>query len=267
MVLLHANDSDLSGNYIAEWMLYYNINFDRLRVADLDKINLQKYDKIVNRKSIDFLKFNDKCVFSYARGLSKFEFLKIASKYDIKCPETILIANQQSLSKFKFKRWVVKPICEVSTEINGDKKYIDYTTVFDVVDTKLIKSLNSDHYLLQEYIQPKYEVRSYYFNGDFYSLALVIETKLVNGNCDVRHYASIDSVAYERINLPTNLKMKLSRMLNDLSINFAGIDLIYDGTNYYFLELNQHAQFEHHCKIGNLGIAKRIVESILDNSY
>jgi glutathione synthase/RimK-type ligase-like ATP-grasp enzyme len=265
MVLIHANNSDLSANYISEWLLYYNIDFDRFSEVNINNIQFSKYRKIFNRKTYDFLEFNEKCVFSYARGISKLTLLNIASQNGLMCPETVLISKNLRLSVFESKRWVVKPIYEVTTEIKENKKIVDYTTVFDVVDTRLLRSLNPDQYLLQEYIEPKYEVRIYFFNGNFYSLGLAIEKQLENGNCDVRHYASINSVAYERVEIPAFLMMKLSRMLKDLSINFAGIDLIYDGEYYYFLELNQHAQFEHHCKIGNLGVAKKIVESILVN--
>jgi glutathione synthase/RimK-type ligase-like ATP-grasp enzyme len=260
MILVHANESDLSANYVCEWLLYHNCDFERSSNLDFEKHHLDRFDKILNRKAYDFSAISDKCVFDYCFGKSKLDILELAQTFGLMIPETHDFSTNQHHNQRDSRQWVVKPKNQVQTYESFGKKYTNYTTIID--DFKDLKDNHFEmkHYIMQEYIKPLYEVRTYFFNGNFFSIGMAIEKDLDNKNCDVRHYVSLNLVSYERIEIPLLLKNNLKKMMNYLNINFAGIDLIFDGVNYYFLELNQHAQFEYHCKIGNLGIAKNIAE-------
>jgi ATP-GRASP peptide maturase of grasp-with-spasm system len=120
--------------------------------------------------------------------------------------------------------------------------YIPYT---EVIPKGIIKWLNPSFFpsLIQEEIEKEFEIRSFYIDGLFYSMAIFSQSDKLT-KTDFRNYN------YDKPNrcvpylLPATVAHCLDSMMKDLQLNTGSIDLIKARNGrYYFLEVNPIGQF------------------------
>lgn len=176
--------------------------------------------------------------------LNKIYQLKLAKKNKLKIPATLISNNKKELLRFrkKFKRIIIKPLKKSFFHTIEDHSYVSYTSI---VTTSLINDLNDTFFpaFFQQYIEKKIEIRSYYLNGKFYSMAIFSQSDKQT-SVDFRKYNSLNPNRTVPYQLPEDYENKLINLMNDLDLNTGSIDIIVNKKGeYVFLEVNPDGQF------------------------
>jgi hypothetical protein len=97
--------------------------------------------------------------------------------------------------------------------------------------------------IFQQYIEKKYELRSFYFHGTFFTYAILSQNNPKTA-IDFRNY---DDDAPNRcipFNLPPEYSLKLELLMKKLRLDTGSFDILVDKNDaYYFLEVNPVGQF------------------------
>jgi ATP-GRASP peptide maturase of grasp-with-spasm system len=170
--------------------------------------------------------------------------LLVAKRIGIKVPETIVTNNREEVKQFlkKNKSIIIKPIYNVEPIIYQEEAYVTFTKMFFYEDLEKLK----DRFfptLFQEKIEKYLDIRVFYLDGLFYSMAIFSQldsqTKL-----DFRKYNSDKPNRMVPFKLPKNIEIKLNKLMNYMKLNSGSIDMIMNENNdYYFLEVNPVGQF------------------------
>jgi len=115
--------------------------------------------------------------------------------------------------------------------------------------------------LFQNQIKREKEIRTFYLDGKFYSLAML--------KCDaekemVDYRTSIHKLRYGSYKLPLEIEGKLTQFMNKLNLNTGSIDLIRDENgDYYFLEVNPTGQIGWVSDLGHYFLEEKIAQYLL----
>lgn len=172
-----------------------------------------------------------------------------AQKYGIAIPETIIGRN---FSEFSHEyRYVTKNLQDVFS-YSTDCHYVsDSVKEVDLSE----RSANDTFFysLFQKKISSIFEIRTFFFMDLWYSLA-IFPAKTV----DYREQVYQSPPRMVPVKLPIEYKKKLQELMIDLDLNSGSIDTLYDGKEYYFLEVNPVGQFDFVSGIGNYYIERDI---------
>src|SRR5690625_17558 len=179
--------------------------------------------------------------------LNKLEVLSIASQVGLTIPRSIIVNNKEDLKKF-FQNTPL--ITKLLFPINTKYKDKDLNFLTQEVDLELINDSFSFSFF-QEKIEKKYEIRTFYLAGKFFSKAIYSQrdeqTKI-----DYRNYNYKKPNREVPFKLPHNIKTKIRRVMEILNLNTGSIDLILNEQNQFvFLEINPVGQFSdmsYNCK-------------------
>ncbi|MHB1179069.1 MAG: grasp-with-spasm system ATP-grasp peptide maturase [Daejeonella sp.] len=178
-------------------------------------------------------------------SFNKLITLSLAKKIGLKIPNTIVTNDHEVLKDFfsKNTRVITKPISNV---VGFDHNNGSFTLETREVNLKDLEDFSEERFfvsLFQELIEKKYEIRTFYLNGKFYSMAIFSQR---------RKEASIDYRVYDFQNpdrmvpyiLPNTVEEKLLELVNQLGFKHCSIDCIVTKSNdIYFLEINPVGQF------------------------
>ena len=217
-----------------------NLNYHKLKMH-INKEFKKLYDYFIN----DTLK-NAKHISSLSKenNLNKIVVLKTALESGLLIPETIVTNNKSDLKIFLDKKGecIVKPIGEC--EMFFDKNF-SYKMLTERITSLELNKIPSDFLasLIQENIIKAYELRVFYFFGEFYAMAIFSQND-EQTKTDFRNYNSEKPNRTVPYKLPGNIENKLRVLMQKLDLETGSIDLI-KSTNgeYYFLEINPNGQF------------------------
>ncbi len=251
------------------------------RFSFIDKINDGHEPKLVNDIRT-FLKLEFSSVSHYLFGillanensiwidrpdsvrLNKLLVLNLAKKYGLQIPKTLVTNRKQDLIGFKNKygRIITKSIGEIISLTSA--KYM-FALGTKEVTNDTIKELPLRFYvsLFQELIEKKYEIRVFYLDGQFYSMAIFSQRRQ-ESKIDFRNYNLNDPDRMVPFVLPADIEVKLKKLMNALSLKTGSIDLICDKmNNFIFLEVNPVGQFGMVSKPCNYYLEKIIAEYLI----
>lgn len=245
----YSNDIDLDSlRYIRN-----NIEEEKTSVWELLNRNLFKREKWLNH--FESIK------------ISKMKQLELAINLKINIPHTIITTQKSDLIKFKKNHIniVIKPIETFGSHIiNGNS----YTPLTRMVSDDFIDSLDDTFFpiLCQKYIEKDYEIRSFYLNGSFYSMAMFTQksekTKIDSRNHDEQNPTR--NVPYQ---LSSALEEKLKYFMNLQNLNCGSFDFIRSNDNkLYFLEVNPVGQFGNVSYCCNYSLEKKIAEFLMSTN-
>lgn len=177
--------------------------------------------------------------------LNKLDVLFRAQKLGIQIPFTEMVNRKDRIVHYlkTYDKLIVKPFSEVIFLQGPDHGY--YKMLSKILDKKTIKDAPETFFpsLIQEYIPKKMEIRSFYFYGKFYSMAILSQNNK-NTAVDFRNYDNVRPNRTVPFQVPKDLEEKLARLMQDLQLNTGSIDLIFtESGSYYFLEINPVGQF------------------------
>jgi ATP-GRASP peptide maturase of grasp-with-spasm system len=206
--------------------------------------------KSENNSINEFIKkfLESKCSITLGSSLNatpnKLELLEMAKDYNLKTPLSFVISQKKELELKikKYKELITKAISDGVYVFNKDYSFYSYT---ELVNENTLKNISDTFFpsLFQVKINKKFEVRSFYLDGQFYSMAIFSQNN-EKTKIDFRKYDGVKpnrNVPYE---LPRIVEEKLVKMFNKLGLNTCSVDLIIDENNeHVFLEINPVGQF------------------------
>lgn len=198
-------------------------------------------------------------------NLNKFHTLTLASMVKLKIPATIITSSKNELIKFKDKHEsiIVKNVGDAeSFHVNGSN-YITYTSI---VDQELIENIQEEFFpmMFQERIHKEFEIRVFHLNGINYSMAIFSQNDKQT-EVDFRRYNNQKPNRTVPFQLPSDLDSKINRLLSELNLNTASVDLIKSVSGeYFFLEVNPVGQFGMVSVPCNYNLEREIAEYLIN---
>ncbi|MEI7597209.1 MAG: hypothetical protein WCK02_15785 [Bacteroidota bacterium] len=181
-------------------------------------------------------------------NINKLIVLSQAKDIGFNVPDTLIVKN----SKFLINKnlYITKNIQDIVQFASENEAVIQYTTRVSKKDIKCAFGMS----LFQNEINIKFEIRSFVFLEKIYSVAY-----LLNANTPKRIRDSRMTVEnYVNYKLPREIEIKIFRLMRRLKVNSGSVDIIYDGSKYFFLEINPVGQFDFVSYCGNYQIEKEI---------
>ena len=262
---------------------FTSIWFRRLQINDPININLSNEEKIIEEK-INVMKFTEKSsLFTYLVHnlkdrswlnhprdvyINKPDQLRMAKQFGLQTPDTIITTKKKSLITFKQKhhKVITKAIGNLQPLYLSHEKshYSFYTTL--VTDEKLNEIPNTFYpSLFQEYINKKFEIRSFFIGNKFYHCAMFTQNDKVT-EVDFRRFS--DNTFTRRIpfKMPQHIEDKMKNLINYYNLNSGSIDSIFTETGeIYFLEINPVGQFGFISYFCNFYIELEIANFLISN--
>lgn len=178
------------------------------------------------------------------QSVNKLECLRLAKECGLKIPDTILTTNKSELKRFisKHKTVITKDFTDGLGFSTPLWQIYAYT---ELVTTQFYNSLEEAFplSLFQEMIEKKFEIRTFYLDDTFYSMAIFSQSNSKT-LVDFRHYDENNPNRRTPFQLPLSVENKLRLLLQRLNLNSGSIDIIYSlQKEYCFLEVNPIGQF------------------------
>jgi ATP-GRASP peptide maturase of grasp-with-spasm system len=233
---------------------------------------------IANKKEnikpiIDFLSIgnskNDNINSFKDNSVLKLKMLKYCLELKITIPKTLITNNTNDIIK-RFnsdEKIIVKSIENPIIKVD----YLNYCVIFDpVIKILSFNELTSKKHfktqpsLFQEYIEKQFEIRTFYLNGKFKSMAIFSQQNEKTKE-DFRNYDYSKPNRNVPFQLPKNIEKKLHKLMIKLNLNCGSFDIIYtpDG-KYYFLEVNPIGQFQWLSQNCNYFLERMIAETLIN---
>ena len=192
-------------------------------------------------------------------GLNKLEQLEKAAEIGLKIADTLITTRGKAISG-KEKLYITKPIQDIFIGESGgygtDSNGAGYVLRTEEENLPFPS-------LLQKKIGKNIELRVFFFENNYYALAKMPYHARMAKHPDWRVYnAQYDKMRYFPCRLAPKLKQQLRALSKKLDINTGSYDILFDGQDYYFLEVNTHGQFGYVSTIGNYYIERDIAKHL-----
>lgn len=178
------------------------------------------------------------------RNLNKLHVLELARESGLHIPETYVLHNREQIGSLleDQKKLITKSLSDGIYLFGQQNAYYTFTEEVSA-GTISYPELNIFHSLFQEKLQKQYEIRSFYLNGEFYSMAIFSQSN-AKTEVDFRKYDNVKPNRYVPYKLPDETEDKLRVLMHKIELNTGSIDLVLDQeNNYCFLEVNPVGQF------------------------
>ncbi len=159
------------------------------------------------------------------------------------------------LKNFKNKDTVVKSL--TMHPIDKKQYLVLYTT--KASENELSQT---DTWMVQEYIDARYDVTVVFIRDKMFAFELD-RSKFLEKTVDWREL-SIDKTAqnWQVHNLKKEIEDNIFQFMRDLKLHFGRLDFLYDGKQYYFLEVNPNGQWLWLDPKNEIGVVKKFIEEI-----
>ena len=224
-----------------------------------------QYDFLNTNINNEFEKINDFVLNNlginelYYKDINKLKILKIASEVKFNIPKYIITDSKKNLTNFfKETKFITKPIYEVVHHSDDKYKYSSFTEEIDIF------KLNDDfeYSFFQEKIEKKYEIRTFIFEKDIFSIA-IFSQKNKDTEIDYRRYNYAKPNKNVSYKLDIEIEKKILLFMDKLKLSSGSIDFIVDKNNIlYFLEINPIGQFGNVSFHGNHNCENKIASKL-----
>jgi ATP-GRASP peptide maturase of grasp-with-spasm system len=202
-------------------------------------------------------------------NLNKLNILTRAKYHGFQVPETIVTSNREDLQKFYSEnngKIITKVLSDgLSVEIDKGLYLKTYTEAL----TKEILENCSERFfpsLFQEEIIKKFEIRTFYLKGEFYSMAIFSQQNSIT-KIDFRRFENEVVPRTVPFSLPHEYELKLHNFLKEIGLNCCSIDLAYSTNNeFVFFEINPVGQFGMVSYPCNYYLEKRVAEILSEKT-
>lgn len=176
-------------------------------------------------------------------GLNRLTTLDLAQKHGFKTPYFEVIANTKHLKNSKLdNNFVTKAIDNGIYHLIDGKSYYSYTELQQKSDF-INKEFPIFPSLVMNLIDKKFEIRTFYIEGHFYSMAIFSQTNKQT-EVDFRKYSESKPNRNEPFKLPVEIEEKLDNLFREIGLNTGSVDFIVDkNDDYVFLEINPVGQY------------------------
>lgn len=167
------------------------------------------------------------------RAENKMYQLCMAQECGFKIPQTI-VSNTVNAQIEENENYIVKSLdTALFYDLQNNRELFTYS---NVVKGKELKEYNLRQapIFVQEFLEPKIDCRITYVKGKIFAVKILKDNVGVYGDWRF-HKEQLDYVTF---GLPDNVKSSICRLMNNLNLNFGGIDLAFVDDDYYFIEVN-----------------------------
>lgn len=197
--------------------------------------------------------------------VNKIDILRKAAAFDIDVPASYIVSEKKVLYNLLQKEGSL--ISKSIYEPFFIKKPNGYYSMFTrQLDKENIDKLPSTFFpsLVQRKINKKYEIRCFYLDGEFYSMA-IFSQKNKSTELDFRRYDWANPNRKIPYQLPKELASKLRKMLENLNMNCCSLDILKssEDNKYYFLEINPTGQFGMVSQPCNYDLYNKIAQKLI----
>lgn len=200
---------------------------------------------------------------------NKLQMMQSAREIGLDVPDTLITTEIEDVRAFAEKHGevVTKPVSDMLLCIFGDALFASYTCV--VPESFLRDDTWSGSFpsLFQEKLEKKYEIRTFYLDGKFYSMAMFSQ-HIPATQIDFRRYSFDNPARTIPYQLPTEIEDKLHALMKVLDLDTGSIDIIrtVDG-RYVFLEVNPNGQFGMVSEPCNYFLERKVARYLADHFY
>ena len=202
------------------------------------------------------------------QNIDKINVLRKAIEIGLRVPETLITTTKSIVEKFKEKytNIITKSIGEATFFTVEDTKesYAHYT---NEVDEEVIKGMSDFFFpsLFQENIEKEFEIRSFFFDNEFYSMAIFSQNN-EQTKTDFRRYDSKTPNRNIPFKLPLDVENKLKKLIELLKLDNCSIDLIKSNQGeYVFLEVNSRGLFGMTSQPCNYFLERKLAQYLKQN--
>lgn len=200
---------------------------------------------------------------------NKLVVLKMASEVGLDVPDTLITADVDELRQFIEKHGAVitKPIGDMLLVSFDDRQFGTYTAVIDDEFATEHSRYAAFPSLYQEKLEKRYEIRTFYLDGECYSMAMFTQQKVATQS-DFRKYCYEDPNREVPYQLPASIEAAIRKLMNDLGLDTGSIDIVRttDG-RYVFLEVNPVGQFGMVSVPCNYHLERKVAKYLADSLY
>ncbi|MEM6736024.1 MAG: grasp-with-spasm system ATP-grasp peptide maturase [Bacteroidota bacterium] len=174
--------------------------------------------------------------------INKLLVLRKAVELGINIPETAVISLRSEFEEFvKNGEVITKPIGNGKGIDFSKNTYVPYTakcnTLNKAVGSKFAPSL------FQKHINKKHEIRTFYLNGKFFSMAIFSQSN-AQTSVDFRRYDNNKPNRTIPFQLPLSFERKLKKLAMFFGLKLGSFDIIRTPDDKYcLLEINPEGQF------------------------
>lgn len=286
LLKLFNNDDDVEfvydnrdyklSSFTAYWYRRGNLNFNypmfsfqNIEVNNsIQSMLYREYTYINNYIYAYFEKKNIRSIGSiFDNKTNKITNLLKARSIGLLVPDSIIATKKNQILEFKKKhnKILVKPIYQAGFIFETDIIKTDGLSVLmnDADVDKLNDSIAPS--LIQGYVEKKYELRIFYFNGECFASAIFSQLD-EQTKVDFRNYNFNKPNRTPPYQLPACISDKIKRLMNELNMNSGSLDMIVTPQNdFVFLEVNPVGQFFQVSYPCNFYLEKKIAEYLCNN--
>jgi glutathione synthase/RimK-type ligase-like ATP-grasp enzyme len=218
---------------------------------ELLTLNTFIYDHLKNITIV----VNDPLVYNFNKLIG----LVNARKAGLKIPDTLITKRRSNVVAFQEDRvsLVTKNIQDVFS-FHDEIDKISWNQSTKVVDTDQMP--NQFFYsLFQNNLRKQYEIRCFVFMNTIFCIAMFTQKSDKSQN-DSRLLDERKMMRIVPYKLPSEIESSIRRFMNFCRLNSGSIDLVYDGIDFIFLEVNPVGQFDYVSGYGNYHIEKFIAQ-------
>jgi ATP-GRASP peptide maturase of grasp-with-spasm system len=203
-----------------------------------DEVN--HFLKEEHEKQIEFFEFmlDEKAKLNKFKDnkINKLKTLALAKSLGVNIPKTII--SDRFNKTFFLEKWITKPISDLIIRKNG----FSYSTTTKRVTSEDFSNISVTK--IQEEINKKFEIRTFYFNDTFYS-SVIFSQENPKTELDFRNYDTENPNRVVPYKLPKKLEKKLKKLCNKVGLKSGSFDIAYTNEEKYVLfEINPVGQFE-----------------------
>ena len=199
----------------------------------------------------------------FSDTFNKIDVLLKAKKAGIRVPNWIVTANKDYA--ISFAKHYESIACKPFSTFFLHTENVIYKNLTERFTCSELQSF-SPYFIpriFQQYIEKKYELRSFYFHGTFFTYAILSQNN-PKTTIDFRNYDHDTPNRSIPFNLPTEYSMKLELLMKMLQLDTGSCDILVDyNDDYYFLEVNPVGQFGDGSYKCNFNIEEFIVNILL----
>ena len=200
-----------------------------------------------------------------ASGINKLDQMLLAIAVGLRVPDSIVTSEKAKVAAFFEKhngKIITKSlVARLNIKFDGDS-YANYTTA---VDEAFLSELPErfHHSLFQECIVKQFEIRVFYLDGKFYSVAYFTEQDDLSF-VDYRLSYRSPTFRTEVFNLPQEVKDKLKTFMQRANLITGSFDIIYSiNGEFVFVEVNPSGIFDNVSAAGNFNIEKEFAKMLI----
>lgn len=194
--------------------------------------------------------------------INKLDVLLKAQNIGLEIPNTEVVSSKKDLIALR-NSWgrIINKSLDDGLYMETEDILISGQRTEEVLEKDILQM--DDYFfpsLVQQLIEKKFEIRVFFFQDKFYSIAIFTQKSSLS-KVDSRNVETNNPPREVPYNLPEILKIKISKLMNELNLNYGSLDFIYTNDNQFvFLEVNPYGQYGFLSTSGNFYIEKEIAE-------